>query len=86
MRLQSGIMHQGLNKNNSYYRTMVITTFFSDGYELSYFTKYCSHDIAPEHSQCLMMEMDFITSLFIVYRYDNTTGTFTVPPGGDGFY
>ena len=30
--------------------------------------------------------MDSITSLFIVYRYDNTTGTFTVPPAGDGFY
>ena len=30
--------------------------------------------------------MDSITSLFIVYRYNNTTGTFTVPPGGDGFY
>ena len=24
--------------------------------------------------------------LFIVYRYDSTTGTFTVPSGGDGFY
>ena len=21
-----------------------------------------------------------------VFRYDSTTGTFTVPPGGDGFY
>ena len=21
-----------------------------------------------------------------IYRYDSTTGTFTVPPGGDGFY
>ena len=30
--------------------------------------------------------MDSIASLFIVYRYDSTTGTFTVPPGGDGFY
>ena len=30
--------------------------------------------------------MDSITSLFIIYRYDNTTGTFTVPSGGDGFY
>ena len=30
--------------------------------------------------------MDSITSLFIVYRYDSTTGTFTVPSGGDGFY
>ena len=30
--------------------------------------------------------MDTITSLFIVYRYDSTSGTFTVPPGGDGFY
>ena len=27
-----------------------------------------------------------ITSLFIVYRFDSTTGTFTVPPGGDGLY
>ena len=24
--------------------------------------------------------------LSIAYRYDNTTGTFTAPPGGDGFY
>ena len=40
----------------------------------------------PEHSQCPLLEMDSITSLFIVYRYDSTTGTFTVPPGGDGFY
>ena len=23
---------------------------------------------------------------FIINRYDSTTGTFTVPPGGDGFY
>ena len=30
--------------------------------------------------------MDSITSLFIVYRYESTTGTFTVPPGGDGYY
>ena len=30
--------------------------------------------------------MDSITSMFIVYRYDSTTGTFTVPPGGGGFY
>ena len=32
------------------------------------------------------VEMDFITSMFIVYRYGSTTGIFTVPPGGDGFY
>ena len=31
-------------------------------------------------------EMDVVTSLFIVCRYDNTTGIFTVLPGGDGFY
>ena len=24
--------------------------------------------------------------LLFVYRYDSTTGTFTVPPGGDGVY
>ena len=30
--------------------------------------------------------MDSITSLFIVHRYDSTTGTFAVPPGGDGYY
>ena len=30
--------------------------------------------------------MDIITSLFIVYSYDSTNGTFTVPSGGDGFY
>ena len=40
----------------------------------------------PEHSQCPLVEMDSITSLLIVYRYDITTGIFTVPPGGDGFY
>ena len=40
----------------------------------------------PEHSQCPLVEMDSITSMFIVYRYDSTTGTFTVPPGGDGYY
>ena len=39
-----------------------------------------------EHSQCPLVEMDSISSLFIVYRYDSTTGTFTVPSGGDGFY
>ena len=32
------------------------------------------------------MEIDFTSSLFIVYRYDSTTGTFTVPPCGDGYY
>ena len=32
------------------------------------------------------MEIGSIASLFIVYRYDSTTGTFTVPSGGDGFY
>ena len=30
--------------------------------------------------------MDSMTSLFIVYRYDSTTRTFTVPSGGDGLY
>ena len=33
-----------------------------------------------------LVEMDSTISLPIVYRYDNTTGIFTVPPGGDGFY
>ena len=32
------------------------------------------------------METDSTTSLFYIYRYDSTTGTFIVPPGGDGFY
>ena len=32
------------------------------------------------------MEIDSTISLFIVYRYNSTTGTFTVPPGGDGYY
>ena len=40
----------------------------------------------PECSQCPLVENDTITSLFVVYRYDSTTGIFTVPPGGDGFY
>ena len=39
-----------------------------------------------EQSQCPLVEMDSITSLFIVYRYNSGTGTFTVPSGGDGFY
>ena len=39
-----------------------------------------------EHSQCPLVEIDSINSLFIVYRYDSSTGTFTVPSGGDGFY
>ena len=26
------------------------------------------------------------TKLFFIDRYNNTTGTFKVPPGGDGFY
>ena len=39
-----------------------------------------------EHSLCLLVEMVYITSIFIVYRYDSTTGTFTVPSGGDGYY
>ena len=40
----------------------------------------------PEHLQCPLMEMDTISSLYFVYRYDSTTGTFTVPSDGDGFY
>ena len=39
-----------------------------------------------EHPLCHLVETDTITFLFIVYRYDSTTGTFTVPPGGDGYY
>ena len=42
--------------------------------------------VQPEHSQCPLVEMNTTTSLFIVYRYDNRTGTITVPPGEDGFY
>ena len=42
--------------------------------------------VQPEHSNCPLVEQDLIAALFIVYRYDSTTGTFTVPPGGDGFY
>ena len=32
------------------------------------------------------METDSTISLFYIYRYNSTTGTFTVPPGGDGLY
>ena len=39
-----------------------------------------------EHSQCPLVQIDSITVLFIVHRYDSSTGTFTVPPGGYGFY
>ena len=35
--------------------------------------------VQQEYSQCPLVEMDNITSLFIVYRYDSTTKTFTVP-------
>ena len=40
----------------------------------------------PEHSQCPLVVLVSNTSLFIVCRYDNTTGTFTVPSGGNGYY
>ena len=30
--------------------------------------------------------MDSTNSMLVVYRYDSTTGTFTVPSGADGFY
>ena len=36
-----------------------------------------------------MVEIDTVTphnTILIDSRYDSTTGTFTVPPGGDGFY
>ena len=39
-----------------------------------------------KHLQFHMVETDSTTSLFTVYRYHSSTGTFTVPPGGDGFY
>ena len=42
--------------------------------------------VQPKHSQCPLVDMDVITSLFIVYRYDNATSTFTVTSGGNGFY
>ena len=42
--------------------------------------------VQREISQFPLVEMDSINSLFIVYRYDSSTGTFTVPPGGGGFY
>ena len=52
----------------------------------SLFIVYIYMTAEPEHSQCALVEMDNITFLFIVYRYDSATGTFTVPPGGDGYY
>ena len=41
-----------------------------------------------ECSQFPLLEMEPITSLTILFicSYDNTTGVFTVPPGGDGVY
>ena len=42
--------------------------------------------VEQEHSQCPLVERGTITSLFIVYIYDSRTRTFTVPPGGDGYY
>ena len=39
-----------------------------------------------KRSQYPLAETDSTTYLLVIYRYDNTTGIFTVPPGGDGFY
>ena len=39
-----------------------------------------------EYSQSLLVKMDSITSLFIVCRYNNSTGIFTVPCSGNGYY
>ena len=39
-----------------------------------------------EYLQCPLVETESNTSLFVVCRYDSTTGTFTVPSGGDGLY
>ena len=52
----------------------------------NYVEQFINKTAEPEHSPCPLVETGCITSLFIVYRYDSTTGSFTVPPGGDGFY
>ena len=57
-----------------------------DGFYLLLCLLFTNTTAQPEHSQCPLMETDSITSLFIIYRYDSTTGTFTAPPSGDGFY
>ena len=56
------------------------------GEEFYSFLLFADTTAQAEHSQCPLMEMHVITFLFLVYRYDSTTGTFTVPSGGDGFY
>ena len=45
-------------------------------------------DMIPqlECSQRPLVEMYYISFLFIICRYNITTGTFTVPPTGDIFY
>ena len=49
---------------------------------LYYFDQFINVTAEERH----LVETDSTTSLFYIYRYDITTGTFTVPPGGDGFY
>ena len=39
-----------------------------------------------KHSKCHLVEIDSTNSLLYNYRYNTTEGTFTVPPGGDGYY
>ena len=39
-----------------------------------------------ERLEFILVETDSITCLFIASRYDSSTGTFTVPPGGNGYY
>ena len=41
-----------------------------------------------DSSQCPLVEMESTISLPILFisSYDNTTGVFTVPAGGDGVY
>ena len=36
--------------------------------------------------QCPMVKNDYNTFLFVVYRYNTTTGIFTVPAGKGGLY
>ena len=46
----------------------------------------CVHSCYFESDTSIGFRLPNVIILSTVIRYDSTTGTFTVPPGGDGFY
>ena len=65
-----------LMKSNLFHQVIIINSLFT------------VMTAALECSQFPLVEMESTTSLPIlfIYRYDSSTGVFTVPPGGDGVY